>query len=190
MTVDIFSIPEASDTVILVDERNRALGAADKLETHRRGRLHRAFSVFLTAPDGRFLLQRRCPGKYHSGGLWANSCCGHPRPGERTAAGARRRVREELGVDCRPRFAFFARYSATLDHGMTENELVYVYSAPLVGEPDPDPREIADLAFRSLAEIAADIRRAPHESACWLRSYVQGHRPQLRALAVAAADRS
>lgn len=183
MTLEASSIHEATETVILIDERNRALGAGDKLETHRRGLLHRAFSVFLTAPDGRFLLQRRSAGKYHSGGLWGNSCCGHPRPGERTVAAARRRVREELGVDCAPRLRFVARYVSALDHGMTENELVLVYSAPLIGRPDPDPDEVADLAFRSVDEIEADIRRAPAKTVYWLRRYIETHGAQLRAMA-------
>lgn len=106
MTVDICSIPKASDTVILIDERNRGPGAADKLETHRRSRLHRAFSVFLTVPDSRFFCSADALGKDHADGPWANGCCGHawPASGQRRAPAA---VGEEFGVDCRPRFAFF-----------------------------------------------------------------------------------
>ncbi len=173
--------------VILVDRRNRALGAADKLDAHRRGLLHRAFSVFLIRPDGRFLLQRRSLEKYHSGGLWANSCCGHPRPGERTAAAARRRVGEELRLPCEPVLQFTTRYASPLDGGMAENEIVLVYSAPLSGEPDPDPGEVCELAFRSLDEIKDDIVRAPDGVAYWLRHYVSEHEAELRAMTVAAA---
>lgn len=189
MADEIRSASQASDTLILVDVRNRILGATDKLDAHRLSLLHRAFSVFLTTPDDRFPMRRRFPGKYHSGGLWDKSCCGHPRPGLRTPAGIRRRAREELGVDCRPRFELFACDIASLDRGMTENEPVYVYSAPLVVEPDPDLCEIADLAFRPVAEIAADIRRAPGGSVCWLRRYVENHRSQFRAMAAATAGR-
>ncbi len=102
---------------------------------------------------GRILLQRRNPRKYHSGGLWANSCCGHPRPGERTVTAARRRLNEELGVTDPLRFGFFARYQAALDHGMQENELVYVYFGRLKSQPQPNPAEVVDLEFLSLREI-------------------------------------
>src|SRR6516225_11688454 len=114
----------AEEKVILVDENNRATGAAGKTMVHRRGLLHRAFSIFLLDDRGRIVLQRRNPNKYHSGGLWANSCCGHPRPGEQTLSAARRRLNEELGISDPLEFGFFARYSAELDHGMRENELV------------------------------------------------------------------
>src|SRR5207237_222810 len=89
----------ADEPLILVDESNRAVGSAGKLAIHRSGLLHRAFSIFMVDAHGRVLLQQRHPKKYHSGGLWANSCCGHPRPGEKTITAARRRLGEELGVD-------------------------------------------------------------------------------------------
>src|SRR5213080_4797375 len=102
------------EQLILVDERNRAGGHAGKTAVHRQGLLHRAFSIFVVDDAGRLLLQRRSLQKYHSGGLWANSCCGHPRPGERTVSAARRRLNEELGVANDLEFGFFARYDAGL----------------------------------------------------------------------------
>src|SRR6202008_3739483 len=86
------------EKLILVDESNRAVGAAEKHAAHRAGLLHPAFSFFVVDERGRILLQQRSPGKYHSGGLWANSCCGHPRPGERTIAAPRPRLNAESGV--------------------------------------------------------------------------------------------
>ena len=83
--------PPKSETLILVDARNRRVGTASKRTVHEQGLRHRAFSIFLVDPAGRILLQQRAATKYHSGGLWANSCCGHPRPGERTEAAAQRR---------------------------------------------------------------------------------------------------
>src|SRR3954468_11389591 len=86
----------SSPEVVLVDADDREIGRAEKMAAHRSGALHRAFSVFVFDGDGRVLLQRRARGKYHSGGLWSNTCCGHPLPGEDVAAGGRRRLREEM----------------------------------------------------------------------------------------------
>ena len=121
------SMTVADEPLILVDSRNRPVGSAGKTAVHRAGLLHRAFSIFVVDARGRVLLQRRSAKKYHSGGLWANSCCGHPRPGERTLAAARRRLYEELGVTSPLTFGFFALLSGRADHGMQENEFVYVY---------------------------------------------------------------
>src|SRR5882757_9406536 len=154
--------PKGSDEpLILVDEGNRAVGAAPKQAVHRQGLLHRAFSIFMLDDQGRILLQQRNPRKYHSGGLWANSCCGHPRPGEQTVTAARRRLNEELGVTDPLSFGFFARYQADLDNGLKENEYVYVYFGHLRSQAKPDPAEIADLEFVSLPEIDRRIKQKP-----------------------------
>src|SRR5919107_4041297 len=94
------SLSAVEETVVLIDEADATLGTGEKLDVHRTGALHRAFSVFAFNDAGELLLQRRALGKYHSGGLWANTCCGHPRPGEATADAARRRLFEELGIAC------------------------------------------------------------------------------------------
>ena len=163
------------ELMILVDESNRALAAAPKQAVHRAGLLHRAFSIFMVDARGRILLQQRNKRKYHSGGLWANSCCGHPRPGERTVTAARRRLNEELGVTDPLSFGFFARYRAELDHGMHENEFVYVYFGRLHAHAKPDPAEVADLEFVSLAELGRRIKREPSSFTYWMKHYVQHH---------------
>ena len=165
----------SNEPLILVDESNRALGAAPKQAIHLQGLLHRAFSIFMVDGRGRILLQQRNPRKYHSGGLWANSCCGHPRPGERTVTAARRRLNEELGVTDPLTFGFFARYRADLDHGMRENELVYVYFGRLKSQAKPDPAEVADLEFLSLREISARIKQKPGTFTYWMKHYVRHH---------------
>ncbi len=168
--------PKGSDEpLILVDEGNRARGTASKLAVHEAGLLHRAFSIFMIDARGRTLLQRRNPRKYHSGGLWANSCCGHPRPGELTAVAARRRLHEELGVRDPLSFGFFARYQAELDHGMRENELVYVYFGRLRSQTKPDPAEVSELDFVSLAELKRRIKEKPGTFTYWMKHYVQHH---------------
>jgi isopentenyl-diphosphate Delta-isomerase len=165
----------SDEPLILVDESNRATGSSGKTAVHRAGLLHRAFSIFLVDDRGRLVLQQRSTKKYHSGGLWANSCCGHPRPGEHTVTAAGRRLREELGISARLSFGFFARYQAPLDNGMHENELVYVYFGRLTSEPRPDPAEVADVAALSCEEIGRRLKKNPKSFAFWFQHYFRKH---------------
>jgi isopentenyl-diphosphate delta-isomerase len=173
----------AEERLILVDENNRATGVGTKTHIHRAGLLHRAFSIFIVDHKGRILLQRRSREKYHSGGLWANSCCGHPRPGERTLTAARRRLTEELGIDAPLTFGFFSRYRTELDGGMQENEYVYVYFGPLTAPPNPDPAEVSDVEFASADDIARGITSKPDRYVYWLRHYFQNHGSEIARLA-------
>jgi isopentenyl-diphosphate delta-isomerase len=173
----------AEEQLILVDESNRATGTGGKTAIHRAGLLHRAFSIFIVDERGRIVLQQRNRKKYHSGGLWANSCCGHPRPGERTVTAARRRLNEELGVTSDLSFGFFARYQTELDHGMHENELVYVYFGPLTSQTRPDPAEVADIAHLSCAEINRRIERDPDSFTVWFKHYFRKHGAEIARLA-------
>jgi isopentenyl-diphosphate delta-isomerase len=163
------------EPLILVDENNRAIGSAGKTAVHRAGLLHRAFSIFLVDARGRIVLQQRSPEKYHSGGLWANSCCGHPRPGERTLAAARRRLEEELGVRSPLSFGFFSRYHTDFGNGMQENEFVYVYFGSLRSQPRPDPAEVSKVEFASPAEISRRIKQRPNSFTYWMKHYVRNH---------------
>jgi isopentenyl-diphosphate delta-isomerase len=169
----------ADERLILVDEHNRAIGSAGKTEVHRAGLLHRAFSIFLVDGRGRIVLQQRSGTKYHSGGLWANSCCGHPRPGERTLTAAHRRLNEELGVSSPLVFGFFSRYHSDLGDGMQENELVYVYFGPLMSAPRPDPAEVAKVELASPAEISRRIKQWPNSFAYWMKHYLRNHRADI-----------
>jgi isopentenyl-diphosphate Delta-isomerase len=171
------------EQLILVDEGNRATGTGGKTAIHRAGLLHRAFSIFLVDEQGRLVVQQRAHEKYHSGGQWANSCCGHPRPGERTLTAARRRLNEELGVSARLSFGFFARYRTELDNGMHENEFVYVYFGKLTSTPEPNPAEVADVAFLSCDEVGRRMTRKPSEFAFWFRHYFRDHGAEIARLA-------
>jgi isopentenyl-diphosphate delta-isomerase len=177
------------DDLILVDAQNRAIGRAEKWAVHRAGLRHRAFSIFLVDPRGRMLLQQRSRSKYHSAGLWANSCCGHPRPGERTLAAARRRLQEELGASAPLRFAFRASYCTTLPNGLTENEIVYVYFGRTPPVLSPNPEEVAQVVHVPLARLLSDLTQHPRRYAYWLRHYMKKHLRAVReGVAAARAD--
>ncbi len=176
--------------IVLISESNRAVGIGDKEFVHEHGLLHRAFSVLLTDAEGRFLLQRRSRRKYHSGGLWSNSCCGHPLPGEKVIAAARRRTFEELGIAPDLTFRFFARYSAALDNDMRENELVYVCSGSVRAPLTPDPDEIEEIQYLSLREIERLIRAHPREVTYWMKHYFSTHLAAVRRMSVLGTERA
>ena len=162
------------EQVILVDERDRELGAGEKLRAHRDGALHRAFSVFIFDGAGRLLLQKRARGKYHSGGLWSNTACGHPRPGEPTDAAARRRLREEMGFDCELREVFDFIYRAELDGALVEHEYDHVFVSTHDAAPAPDPTEVEEWRWVSMSELREGLREEPQRYSFWLKVAVEG----------------
>ena len=156
-----------TENVVLIDEEDAALGEGEKLDVHRRGALHRAFSVFAFNPAGELLLQRRALSKYHSGGLWTNTCCGHPRPGETTVEAARRRLREELGMECGELApAGVLRYRAEIAD-LVENELDHLMVTAVSDEPQPNPDEVVEWRFVALDELAAWIEARPQDFTAW-----------------------
>ena len=116
-----------NEFLVLVDDTDTAWGKMEKLEVHRLGLLHRAFSVFIFNTKGELLLQQRAQGKYHSSGLWSNTCCSHPRYGEETDFAAGRRLNEEMGIRCRLDYGFNFMYKVYFENGLIENEYEYVY---------------------------------------------------------------
>lgn len=156
-----------------MDERDRAVGTAEKLSAHAEGRLHRAFSIFVFDGAGRLLLQRRARAKYHSGGLWSNTCCGHPRPEETTEAAAHRRLREEMNFDCELSEAFGFVYRAELDGTLVEHEYDHVFVGRYDGDPEPDPSEVEDWRRLSTDELRGELRTRPGEFTYWLRAAIQ-----------------
>ncbi|HEX8460985.1 MAG TPA: isopentenyl-diphosphate Delta-isomerase, partial [Segetibacter sp.] len=115
------------EEVILVTEHDEQIGSMEKMQAHRKGVLHRAFSIFVINDRKEMLLQQRSLSKYHSGGLWTNACCSHPRPGEDTASAAVRRLSEELGFTTSIKKIFDFRYNAAFDNGLIEHEFDHVY---------------------------------------------------------------
>lgn len=157
------------EEVVLVNERDEVLGRMEKLEAHRRGVLHRAFSIFIFHSDGSLLMQRRTASKYHSGGLWTNTCCGHPRPEEKLLDAASRRLLEEMRIDppLTPRFTF--TYRAELDGGLVEHELDQVYFGTHDGGADPDPLEADAWRYISPADIDAELEAHPERYTVWFK---------------------
>ena len=161
------------EQVILVDEQDRELGASEKLAAHAAGRLHRAFSIFVFDSDGRLLLQRRAKSKYHSGGLWSNTCCGHPRPDEATPTAARRRLREEMNFDCELRAAFEFLYRAEFENELIEHEYDHVFVGDFDGAFVPNESEVEDWRWATQDELRRDLRERPEEYTYWLRAALE-----------------
>ncbi|MFV0126769.1 isopentenyl-diphosphate Delta-isomerase [Streptomyces sp. HMX112] len=167
----------------LVDEDGRTIGTAEKLAAHQApGQLHRAFSVFLFDEQGRLLLQRRALGKYHSPGVWSNTCCGHPYPGEAPFAAAARRTHEELGVS--PSLLAAAgtvRYNhPDPDSGLVEQEYNHLFVGLVQAPPRPDPEEVEETALVTARELAE--RHASSPFSAWFMTVLDAARPAIKEL--------
>lgn len=176
------ALRDDEELMVLVDEDDRVVGAESKLAAHRSGALHRAFSVIVWDRAGRQLLQRRHARKYHSGGLWTNACCGHPRPGEDVAAAALRRLEEEMGFACKLESLGTILYRAEIDSGMIEHELVHVFRGLYEGPVAPDAAEVEDYRWTRLEALRADIAAEPQAFTVWFRQYVAAQWPMVLAL--------
>ena len=155
------------EEVILVNEQDEQVGQMEKMEAHIKGILHRAFSVFIFNDRNEMLLQQRSISKYHSGGLWTNACCSHPRPAEETEAAATRRLQEELGFITPLTKIFDFHYNAAFSNGLTEHEFDHVYVGRYSGKITPNPAEVQDYCYKKMEEIAATISSHPHKYTAW-----------------------
>lgn len=164
--------------LIAVDAEDRPLHAVEKMSAHREGILHRAFSIFLFDTQGRVLLQQRALGKYHSPGLWSNSCCGHPRPGEDTGAAALRRLQEELGLRCalQPVTAFLYREAVSAE--LVEHEYDHVFVGIAHDLPQPDPGEVRAWRWLALPDLHRELARAPAHFTIWLHRIAERFGPE------------
>lgn len=158
-----------SEFVVLVDENDRDLQLMEKMEAHEKGLLHRAFSVFILNDQNELMLQRRALEKYHSGGLWTNTCCSHPRDGEPVEAAAHRRMMEEMGFDCPIEKAFDFIYRAELDKGLTEHEFDHLFIGRYNGEPKINPDEVSEWKWMDVEEVKLDVSRNPEKYTAWFR---------------------
>ncbi|MTI22518.1 isopentenyl-diphosphate Delta-isomerase [Fulvivirga sp. RKSG066] len=157
------------EEVILVDSKDNNIGKMEKLEAHKQGQLHRAFSVLLFNDKGEMLLQKRADSKYHSPGLWTNTCCSHPRPDEDTQDAAERRLKEEMGIHLRPEFVYKFIYKTQLDNELTEHEYDHVYIGEYNDTPTLAPEEASDWKFMSMHELKEDVNHYPDNYTVWFK---------------------
>ena len=165
---------ESEALLIAVDTQDRETGVVDKVTAHRDGILHRAFSIFVFDETDRLLLQRRATGKYHSGGLWSNTCCSHPRAGEPLLDAAHRRLREEMGFDCPLEAVFGFVYRAALDAGLVEHEFDHVLVGRFQGAPAPDALEVEEWEWEEVPAVEARLAAHPEAFTAWFKLALDG----------------
>lgn len=173
------------EQVVLVDPQDRETGTAGKMAAHRAGALHRAFSVIIWNSQGEVLLQRRAPGKYHSGGLWTNACCGHPRPGEPVDRAAARRLGEEMGFACPLNEFGTITYRADLDQGLIEHEFVHVFRGTHDGAMEVNPDEVSEIRWITPQALLKALEDTPEIFTAWFVKYMRAGWPLERPQAVA-----
>jgi len=162
----------SDEMIILVDEKDNEIGTGEKIKTHQEGKLHRAFSIFIFNSRNELLLQKRASSKYHSGGLWANTCCSHPNPGETTLDAAHRRLKEEMGFDTPLKEIFTFTYKIKFDDDMTEYEYDHVFIGEFNGKPDPDKNEVEEWKLISLEDLKKDVDNNAGNYAYWLKEFL------------------
>ncbi len=159
----------SKENVILVDEKDNQVGLMPKLDAHEKGILHRAFSIFIFNSDYKLLLQKRASSKYHSGGLWTNTCCSHPRDGEDTIDAANRRLYEEMGIKTSLRKVFDFIYRAELDNNLIENEFDHVFYGVYNEDPILNTDEADDFKWIDMETLKNDIDNNPGQYTVWFK---------------------
>lgn len=154
------------DELILVNAEDEEIGYGEKAYVHEKGLLHRAFSVFIVN-DGKMLIQKRNQNKYHSGGLWTNACCSHPRKGESLKEAVHRRLEEELGIDCDVEELFDFMYRTVFAENLYEYEFDHVFLADYSGSIELNREEASEIKWIDLQELKEDIVRRPEKYTSW-----------------------
>jgi isopentenyl-diphosphate delta-isomerase len=159
----------SQEFVILVDEKDNPIGEMEKMEAHIKAILHRAFSVFIFNDRNELMIQQRALSKYHSPGLWTNTCCSHPRKGEETIEAAHRRMLEEMGFDCEFAEAFTFLYKADVGQDLIEHEFDHVFIGHSNAIPLINHEEVHDWKYMRMEDIRKDIDRNPHQYTVWFK---------------------
>jgi isopentenyl-diphosphate delta-isomerase len=154
--------------IILVDKEDNEIGLGEKLDVHKKGKLHRAFSVFIFNSRGKLLLQKRAKKKYHSPGLWSNSCDGHPRPNKDIEKEAEKRLKEEMGFKSKLRKVTSFAYRGRVG-GLIENEIDNILVGKFEGKPKPNKQEVEDVKWVAYDSLRKDIKNNPQNYTLWFR---------------------
>ena len=157
------------ENVILVDENDRQIGLMEKMEAHLHPTLHRAFSIFIFNSKHEFLLQQRALTKYHSPGLWTNTCCSHPRDGESLEEATSRRLMEEMGMQCQLQEIFSFIYKADVGQGLTEHEFDHVFLGITDDAPIINRKEVEAWKYISVDELKIDMAKHPEKYTTWFK---------------------
>lgn len=163
------------EQVILVDAKDQPIGTMEKLQTHKEGRLHRCFSILIFNQAGEILLQQRALNKYHTPGLWTNTCCSHQRPGEETLAAAHRRLVEEMGFDCALHEVYEFVYKVPFENGLWEHEFDHVLIGRYDGKVSPNSEEVNAYRWMSMDKLKQDMKDNPHHYTPWFHIILDEH---------------
>lgn len=164
-----FNLMDTNPSVILVDENDQEKGIMNKLEAHQKGLLHRAFSVLIYNEKGEMLIQKRATSKYHSPGLWSNTCCSHPSPGETIEQAAKRRLQEEMGLSASLKISGHILYNVDFPNGLTEHEYDHILTGISNSIPKPDSSEVEDFKWVSIPELKKEIVSRPDNFTYWFK---------------------
>lgn len=159
----------STEYLILVDQFDNQIGLMEKLEAHQKGLLHRAFSIFIFNSKGEILLQKRSLEKYHSPGLWSNTCCSHPNAGEETLVAAKRRLVEEMGMSADIEEVFSFTYKAEFENGLVEHEFDHVFFGTTDAEPIINISEVSEWKYISVEDLKIDLTTSPEQYSAWLQ---------------------
>ena len=171
------------EEVILVDKYDREIGTLEKLEAHQKGLLHRAFSILVFNSKGELMLQQRASNKYHSGGLWTNTCCSHPRPGETAIEAGKRKLIQEMGFDCELTYSHKFIYKVELDNNLIEHEWDHVLVGYYNDNPEINPSEAMNWKFITMDALQKDVAENPQHYTKWFKMILQ--QPELSNLQIA-----
>jgi isopentenyl-diphosphate delta-isomerase len=157
------------EMIMLVNDKDEEIGFEEKMRTHEKALLHRAFSIFIFNNKGEMLLQKRAEKKYHCGGLWTNTCCSHPRRNEKTIDAAHRRLKEEMGFDCDLIEMLKFHYKVKFDNGLTENEIDHVFLGFYDKNPKINKDEADDYRWVDLKTLEKEIKKTPENFTVWFK---------------------
>ena len=163
------------ENVVLVDKSDQPVGLMEKIQAHKEGKLHRAFSVLIFNDKGEMLIHKREKNKYHCGGLWTNACCSHPRENESPEEAAKRRLKEEMGFTTNVEFVDSFIYKAEFENGLTEHEFDHLFIGKFNSNPKPNPSEVEDWKYVSIEKLQKDINEKPENFTAWFITIVNEH---------------